>query len=109
MATGRVYEQIPHPKISYAYLAIEASTWNEFEQLRSEALKKHPLYAASAFEKPVVAAEVAAEPAEVTPITREEGAQVEAQAEQASAATAPTEGLSPREKAKAAMAAKKGA
>jgi hypothetical protein len=120
---GRVYEQMPHPKIAYAYLAIEAETWNEFEKLRSEALKRHPLYGESAFEK--------AAPAEVTRTTRGTGAQVEVQdaaagaevaaepeagprddvvqAEQASAPAPTSEGLSPRDKAKAALAAKKGA
>jgi len=112
---GRVYEQIPHPKIAYAYLAIEADSWNEFEKLREETLKRHPLYGTSAFEKSV--------PAEVTPKSRPTGAQVEVQEAAAGAVAlaepnpvsdpatpAPTsEGLSPRDKAKAAMAAKKGA
>jgi hypothetical protein len=113
---GRVYEQIPHPKIAYAYLAIEADKWNEFENLRTEALKKHPLYGPSAFEQPtreaeknVVAAEVAAEAAAGEPVPAPSGEAVSSAAEQASAATAPTEGLSPRDKAKAAIAAKKGA
>lgn len=103
---GRVYEQIPHPKIAYAYLAIEADSWNEFEKLREESLKRHPLYGTSAFEKsapanaPSVAAEAAAGAvalAEPNPVSDP-------------ATPAPTsEGLSPRDKAKAALAAKKGA
>lgn len=107
---GRVYEQLPHPKIAYAYLAIEAATWNEFEQLRAEALKKHPLYAPSAFEKPapsmaglttaeLAAKDVVAEAAEPEPVQGAEPVEP--------AATAPTEGLSPRDKARAKMAAKK--
>jgi hypothetical protein len=108
---GRVYEQIPHPKISYAYLAIEADTWNEFEKLREESLKRHPLYSTSAFEKKSA-------PAEVTPSASATGAPVEAsvaaagdgaaEAPQASSPSpAPTsEGLSPRDKARAAAAAR---
>lgn len=105
---GRVYEQIPHPKIAYAYLAIEADKWNEFENLRSEALKKHPLYGPSAFEQP--------REAEKNVVAAVESAEDASEAQAETAATAPsdanhplaTEGLSPRDKAKAALAAKKG-
>jgi hypothetical protein len=34
---GRVYEQIPHDKRQYAYLALEASNVVEFEKLKEEA------------------------------------------------------------------------
>jgi len=121
---GRVYEQMPHPKIAYAYLAIEAETWNEFEKLRSETLKRHPLYSESAFEKK--SAEAGA-PTAPSPASAEAGAAVaaatpgdsDAAASAPGAASAPTsaaeqerptvtsEGLSPRDKAKAALAAKK--
>lgn len=118
---GRVYEQIPHPKIAYAYIAFEAETWNEFEKLRSEGLKKHPLYGPSAFEQPtrpenVVAVAVA----ESTDVVQADPPVQPVEAPAEPAATAPTgnadqapspttQGLSARDKAKAAMAAKKGA
>jgi hypothetical protein len=113
---GRVYEQIPHPKIAYAYLAIEAGTWNEFETLRSEALKRHPLYKTSAFEKsaPVSAPSVATEAEAGVEVAAEAKAADKAAdkavpSEQASTPAPTSEGLSPRDKAKAALAAKKGA
>lgn len=111
---GLIIERIPHKSVAYAFLEVQADSANEFEALRAEALKRAPHYgfAANAPTAPVVAAEVAAEapeaPAEAPAAAAPEvGAR---EPEQASAATAQsTEGLSPREKAKLKMAAKKGA
>lgn len=101
---GLIIERIPHKSVAYAFLEVQASSANEFESLRAEALKRAPHYgfAAQAPSEPKsVAAEVAAEPVA-------ESADPAPEAEQASAAT-PAEGLSPREKAKLKLAAKKGA
>jgi hypothetical protein len=108
---GRVYEQIPHPKINYAYLAIEADTWNEFEKLRSEALKRHPLYKASAFEQPSPGAVVVPTETAEAPTASADGEASTTSTPGADDTSKPVsaEGLSPRDKAKAALAAKKGA
>jgi hypothetical protein len=42
--TKRVVERIPHKDVAYAYLEIEAGSWNEFESLRAEVTSKHPAY-----------------------------------------------------------------
>lgn len=105
---GLIIERIPHKSVAYAFLEVQAASANEFESLRAEALKRAPHYgfaqAAPAEPKQSVV-EPAAATAEAT--EAEEGA---AEAPQASSPpSAPTEGLSPREKAKLKMAAKKGA
>lgn len=111
MANGRVYEQIPHPRVRYAYLAIEADTWNQFEALRSEALKKHPMYRESAFEESLVASAAAAAGVEVeqTQAAPEVAPVEEAAPAESAPAAGPTstEGLSPREIAKLRMQQKK--
>lgn len=107
-----IIERIPHPKIAYAYLELHAESFNEFEKLRAEALKKHPLYSESAFERKNVVA--AAEPEVTSPVETGSdtaaGSEVDPATDTVTPAVAtPTEGLSPRDKAKAALAAKKGA
>jgi len=42
-AVQRVYEQIPHPGVQYAYLALEAGNVDEFESLKAEAMKSPAL------------------------------------------------------------------
>lgn len=42
-AVQRVYEQIPHPGVQFAYLALEAGNVDEFESLKAEALKSPAL------------------------------------------------------------------
>jgi predicted lipoprotein len=47
-STNRVVERIPHKDVAYAYLEIEAGSWNEFEALRKEVTTNHPMYAFAA-------------------------------------------------------------
>lgn len=131
---AEIVERIPHNTVSYAYLEIRAGSANEFESLREEALKKIPHYAfasASPAEpknvesveqeqavEPVVtpAAAPAASPADSTltvgepPQEARERAQAIERAEESGALDAPaptsTEGLSPREIARARLAQK---
>lgn len=113
---GLIIERIPHKTVSYAFLEVQAASANEFESLRAEALKRAPHYgfAANAPKSPVdspqkvEADEAAAENAGVAAAGPEVGP-AEAVAADAAPAPAPTEGLSPREKAKLKLAAKKGA
>ena len=127
---GLIVERIPHKDVSFAYLQIEAETANEFEKLRAEALKRIPHYA-FALQAPGKSAAVAGPEAdrsarsygpEVGPaeVAARESDAAEAEAGAAgdvrpddaptAPASAPTsQGLSPREKAKAKMAAARGA
>ena len=107
---AEIIERIPHKSVAYAFLEIRAGSANEFESLRAEALRKAPHYG-FAQERP-------AEPKAATVTVSQPGGPdplVEAAVDTATvapepAASAPTEeGLSPRDKARARAAAKKGA
>lgn len=111
---GLIIERIPHKTVSYAFLEVQASSANEFESLRAEALKRAPHYG--------FAANAPKDPTDVSAAVEDEGGSgpgastapgVVSQENEASAsrpaADTPTEGLSPREKARAKLAAKKGA
>ena len=122
---AEIIERIPHKSVAYAFLEIRAGSANEFESLRAEALRKAPHYGfaqerpadPTPAAKPTVAAKSSAAPAPAE-------SPVEAVVETAAvapepAASAPTgnadqapspttqAGLSPRDKARAKMAAKK--
>ena len=126
---AEIVERIPHNTVSYAYLEIRAGSANEFESLREEALKKIPHYAfASAApaepknveegrtsgEQKAAADEPAPASSTLTvgepPQEARERAQAIERAEESGALDAPaptsTEGLSPREIARARLAQK---
>ena len=116
---AEIVERIPHKSVAYAFLEIRAGSANEFESIREEALKKAPHYgfaAAVPSEPKVAVANVEAagdEAAGQVGRTDTAGSNPDVNP----AASAPTEaektigpeGLSPREKARAKAALKKGA
>ncbi len=106
-AKVRITERIPHNSVSYAYLELEASSVNEFNSLRDEALTSpalsHYAFASKTPAAPKVVADVAAA-ADDTPT---ESAEVVAPAPAAAAPS--TEGMTAREKARAKILAAKGA
>lgn len=113
-----IVDRIPHPKIAYAYLEVKVQgTVEEFLAFRSEALKKHPLYAESPIAKqppgPTPEAPAVVDALEQAEAMQEDvdAAVTEAPAAPVAppAASAPTEGLSARDKARALLLAKKGA
>lgn len=103
---AKITERIPHNRVAYAYLEIEAGSANEFEALRSAALKALPHYgfATSApKDSGATVPEAGAEQGE--PSDARVAPEKDTAAQPAPAPT--SEGLSPRDKARAKMAAKK--